>query len=74
MCSPMIDNSDDGSLCEIIILKKELTTPIITFLYDYQNIQSILLMSPLLQFCCSCCLFLEGLFGGGGGGGGGVFL
>ena len=49
MCSPLSDNSDDGSLCEIIIFKKAHTIPLIAFLPDSPNIQSIFLMGPLLQ-------------------------
>ena len=41
MCSPLIDNSNDGSLCEIIIFfkKRAHTAPLIAFLPDSQNIQ-----------------------------------
>ena len=81
MCSQVINNSDDGSLCEIIILKENShSAPLIAFLPESQNIRSIFLLSLLLQFFVvmfpvffsffvffgfSFSLFF---FGGGGGG------
>ena len=70
LCNPLSDNSDDGSLCEIIIFLKELTyfTDYILFFSDSQKYSINFTHEPFPSIVLLLLFFCWFFFWGGGGG------